>query len=63
MENVEKRMEKKLEEIRNLEKIMQKKLEEGMDKIVNLIQHTEERPHNGDNVGQGTHHDRNNSHF
>ena len=44
MGNMEKRMEKKLDEsmennMGNLEKRM-KKLEEGMEKIVNLIQHT-----------------------
>jgi hypothetical protein len=34
-----------------------------MDKIVNLIQHTQGKISNGDNVGQGTHDDRNSSHF
>ena len=47
----------------NLDKIMEKKLEEGMDRIVNLIQHTKENLPNGDNVGQGTHDHRNSSHF
>ena len=55
-------MEKELEEMGNLEKIMEKKLEEGMEKIVNLIQHTQEKLPNGDNVGQGTHDDRNTYH-
>ena len=40
MGNMEQRMEKKSEEMGNLEKIMEKKLEEGMNKILNLIQHT-----------------------
>jgi hypothetical protein len=67
MGNMEQRMEKKLDEsleknMGNMEKRMEK-LEEGMDKIVNLIQHTEEKIPNGDNVGQGTHDDRNSSHF
>ena len=47
----------------NLEQRMEKKLEEGMDRIVNLIQNKEENIPNGDNLGQGTHDDRNNSHF
>jgi hypothetical protein len=63
MGNMEKRMEKKLEEMGKLEKIIRKKLEEGMDKIVNIIQHTQENIPNGDNVGQGAHDDRNISHF
>ena len=42
---------------------MEKKLEEGMEKIVNLIQHTQEKIPNGDNVGQGTHDDINSSHY
>ena len=66
--NMEQRMEKKLEEsmennMGNMDKRIEKKLEEGIDKIVNLIQHTEENLPNGDNVGQGTHDDRNSSHF
>ena len=44
-------------------KEMMKKLEENMETIVNLLQHTEEKLSNGDNVGQGTHDDRNSSHF
>ena len=47
----------------NLQKRMEKKLEEGMDRIFNLIQHKEEKIPNGDNVGQGTHADRNSSHL
>ena len=34
-----------------------------MERIVNLLQHIEENLPNGDNVGQGTHDDRNSSHF
>ena len=47
----------------NLEEIMEKKLEESMERIVNLIQNIEEKLLNGDDVGQGTHRDRNSSHF
>ena len=39
------------------------KLEESMERIVNLIQHPEENLPNDDNVGQGTHNERNSSHF
>ena len=46
----------------NMEKKMEK-LEESMERIVNLIQHIEEKHHNGDNVAQGTQDDRNSSHF
>ena len=46
----------------NMEKRMEN-LEEGMDIFINLIQNTEEKIHNGDNVGQGTQDDRNSSHF
>lgn len=53
-------MEKKLET--NMGN-MEKKLEESMEKIVNLIQHPEEKLPNDDNVGQGTHDERNSSHF
>ena len=65
---MEQRMEKKLEEsmeknMGNMEKRMENKVEESMDIIVNIIQHTEEKLHNGDNVDQGTHDDRNSSHF
>ena len=60
-------MEKKLEESmeKNMGNMKQRmeKLEESMEKIVNRIQHTEEKLPNGDNVGQGTHDDRNSSHF
>ena len=34
-----------------------------MERIVNLIQHPEENLPNDDNVGQGTHDQRNSSHF
>ena len=47
----------------NLEKRMEKKLEEGMETIVNPIQHREENIPNGDDVDQGTHDERNSSHF
>ena len=47
----------------NMEKRMEKKLEESMEIIVNLIQHREEKLPNDDNVGQGTHDERNSSHF
>ena len=60
MGNMEQRMEKKFDKI--MEKNMGN-LEEGMDIIVNLIQHTKENIPNGDNVGQGTQDDRNSSHF
>ena len=68
MGNMDQTMEKKLDEsmeknMGNLEKRMENKLEEGMDIIVNVIRHTEEKIPNGDNVGQGTQDDRNNSHF
>jgi hypothetical protein len=65
-------MEKKLEEsmetnIGNMEKKLEesteKTLEESMERIVNLIQHREEKIPNDDNVGQGTHDERNSSHF
>ena len=64
-------MEKKLEEsvetnMGNLEKNMgnlEKKLQESMEIIVNLIQHPVENLPNDDNVGQGTHDERNSSHF
>ena len=42
---------------------MEKKLEENMEIIVKLIQHPEEKLPNDDNVGQGTHDERNSSHF
>ena len=60
MEKLEKSMEKNTG---NMEKRMENKLEECMDIIVNLIQHIEEKIPNADNVGQGTHDDRNSSHF
>jgi hypothetical protein len=64
-------MENKLEtKMGNMEKTletnmgnMEKKLEESMEIIVNLIQHPKENLHNDDNVGQGTHDERNSSHF
>jgi hypothetical protein len=46
----------------NMEKKMEK-LEESMERIVNLIQHPEENLPNDDKVGQGTHDERNSSHF
>ena len=52
-------MEKKLET--NMENM--KKLEENMETIIKLIQHPEEKLPNDDNVGQGTHDERNSSHF
>ena len=52
-------MEKKLET--NMENM--KKLEENMEIIIKLIQHPEEKLPNDDNVGQGTHDERNSSHF
>jgi hypothetical protein len=42
---------------------MEKKFEERMEIIVNLIQHPEEKLPIDDNVGQGTHDERNCSHF
>jgi hypothetical protein len=70
MGNLEKNMgntEKKLEEsmetnMGNMEKKMEK-LEESMERIVNLIQNPEEKLPNYDKVGQGTHDERNSSHF
>ena len=53
-------MEKKLE--MNMGN-MENKLEESMKIIVNLIQHPEEKLPNDDNVVQGTHDERNSSHF
>ena len=60
-------MEKKLEEsmetnMANMEKQMEK-LEESIERIVNLIQHPKEKLPNDDKVGQGTHDERNSSHF
>ena len=60
-------MEKKLEEsmetnMGNMEKKMEK-LEESMERILNRIQHPEEKIPNDDNVVQGTHDERNSSHF
>ena len=57
--NLEEIMEK---DMGNIEQRMQNKLEESMERIVNLIQDTKEKIPNGDNVGQGTHDDRNSSH-
>ena len=57
-------MEKKLEESMETNMgNMEKKLEESMERIVNLIQHPEEKLPNDDKVGQGTHDERNSSHF
>jgi hypothetical protein len=50
-------------DIYKLEKIIEKNLEENMERMINLVQHTEEKLPNGDNVGQGTQDDRNSSHF
>ena len=57
-------MEKKLEEsMKTNMGNMEKKLEESMEIIINLIQHLEEKLPNDDKVGQGTHDERNSSHF
>ena len=57
-------MEKKLEESMETNMgNMEKKLEESMEIIVNLIQQLEEKLPNDDNVRQGTHDERNSSHF
>ena len=62
MGNMEKKLEESMEmKIGNVKKM--EKLEESMERIVNLIQHPEEKPPNDDNVGQGTHDERNSSHF
>ena len=42
---------------------MEKKLEESIKRIINLIQNQKEKIPNDDNVGQGTHDERNSSHF
>ena len=42
---------------------IEKKLEESMEIIVNLVQHPEKKLRNDDNVCQGTHDERNSSHF
>ena len=63
MGNMEKKLEESMEtNMGNMEKKMEK-LEESMEIIVNLIQHPEEKLPNDDNVGQGTHDERNSSHF
>ena len=63
MGDIEKKLEESIEtNMGNMEKKMEK-LEESMERIVNLIQHPEEKPPNDDNVGQGTHDERNSSHF
>ena len=63
MGDIEKKLEESIEtNMGNMEKKMQK-LEESMERIVNLIQHPEEKLSNGDNVNQGTHDERNSSHF
>ena len=78
MGNMEKKLEESMEMIMgNMEKKMEKleasletnmgkkmeKLEESMERIVNLIQHPKEKLPNDDKVGQGTHDERNSSHF
>lgn len=63
MRNLEKKLEESMEtNMRNMEKKIEN-LEEGMERIVNLIQHLEEKLPNDDKVGQGTHDERNSSHF
>ena len=62
LEKIFKGMVKTLD-LYNLEKRIEKKLEENMERMINLLKHTEEKIPNGDNVGQGTHDDRNSSHF
>ena len=64
MGNMEKKLEESMEtNMGNMEKKMEKLLEESMERIINLIQHTKEKLPNDDNVGQGTHDERNSSHF
>ena len=71
MGNLEKKLEESMEtNMGNLEKKlemdmgnMEKKLEESMEIIVNLMQHPKEKLLNDDKVGQGTHDERNSSHF
>ena len=46
----------------NMEKKMEK-LAENMERIFNLIRHPKEKIPNDDNVGQGTHDERNSSHI
>ena len=63
MGNMEKKLEESMEmNMGSMEKKMEK-LEESMERIVNLIQHPEEKLPNDDKVGQGTHDERNSSHF
>jgi hypothetical protein len=63
MGNMKKKLEESMEtNMGNMENKMEK-LEESMERIVILIQHPEEKPPNDDNVGQGTHDERNSSHF
>jgi hypothetical protein len=47
----------------NLAKRIKKNMEENMERIINIIQQIEENLPNGDNVGQGSHDDRNSFHF
>ena len=64
MGNMEKKLEESMEtNMGNMEKKMENLLEESMERIVNLIQHPEEKIPNDDKVGQGTHDERNSSHF
>ena len=71
MGNMEKKLEESMEtNMGNMEKKletdmgnMEKKLEESMERIVNLIQHPKQKLPNDNNVGQGTHDERNSSHF
>ena len=63
MGNMEKKLEESMEmNMGNIEKKMEK-LEESMERIVNCIQHLEEKIPNNDNVGQVNHDERNSSHF
>ena len=70
MGNLEKSMEMNMGNLEknmgNLENNLEKKmemLEASMERIFNLIQHLEEKLPNDDKVGQGTHDERNSSHF
>ena len=62
MGNMEKKLEESMETNIKMDKKMEKS-EERMERIVNLIQHPEEKLPNDDKVGQGTHDERNSSHF
>ena len=61
--NMEKKLEESMETNMGNMKRKMEKLEESMERIVNLIQHPEEKIPNDDNVGQGNHDERNSSHF